>query len=83
MGFEVIANLYPAAGKEDQLAERLQMLAGLVKQNEKGCSRYQVYRQTNAEGQPPQFVVVEEYVTPSENISWGSAALGIRVFFPD
>ena len=59
MGFEVIAIIYPAAGKEDRVAEGLTKLAGLVKKNEKGCSRYQVYRQTNAEGEA-QFVVIEE-----------------------
>lgn len=60
MGFEVIANLYPAAGKEKALEEGLIKLAGQVKDGEKGCSRYQVYKQTNQEGEPAQFVVVEE-----------------------
>lgn len=45
----------------NQLREGLQVLSKSVKDNEPNCSRYQVYEQTNAEGDPPQFVVVEEY----------------------
>jgi quinol monooxygenase YgiN len=62
MGFEVIANIYPTAGKEKALEEGLTKLAESVKNEEKGCSKYQVYRQTNEEGEPAQFVVVEECV---------------------
>ena len=32
-----------------------------MRDNEPDCSRYQIYEQTNAEGKPAQFVVVEEY----------------------
>ncbi|KAK4913363.1 hypothetical protein LTR66_017219 [Elasticomyces elasticus] len=62
MGFEVIANIFPNADKVDTVRSGLESLAKAVHANEKGCSRYQVYEQTNAEGgNPPQFVVVEEY----------------------
>lgn len=47
MTVEVVAILSPAPGKAERVASLLSAHADYVKQNEPGCLKYQLHKQTN------------------------------------
>ncbi|THY25747.1 hypothetical protein D6D01_04938 [Aureobasidium pullulans] len=61
MTVEVIANVFPAPGKEDEVAAALQSVAASARENEPGCLRYQVYSHRDSDGRILQYVILEEY----------------------
>ncbi|THZ42813.1 hypothetical protein D6C77_03734 [Aureobasidium pullulans] len=61
MTVEVIANVFPALGKEDEVAAALQSVVASARENEPGCLRYQVYSHRDSDGRILQYVILEEY----------------------
>lgn len=52
--------MFPALGKEDEVAAALQSVVASARENEPGCLRYQVYSHRDSDGRILQYVILEE-----------------------